>query len=401
MTQFRSPLPDPVELTRELVRIPSVNPSLSPAGTGEVEIARRCANLLEDGGFELRWLEAEPGRPSIVARRSVGDPSGGPCLILNGHLDTVGIEGMSVDPFEAEHRDGRIFGRGSADMKSGVAALLVAALAVARDPGSFCGEILVALTADEEHASIGLRHLLELGALDPVGGADTPRFAIVTEPTSLQVMPANKGFVWFDLEAEGVAAHGSRPDRGRDAIRTLGRVLAALDLWEELARASEPHPLLGHPSIHAGTVRGGTSPSVYPAHAHLVLEARTLPRGGEEAAMGWLTEAIRHRVIALDPETRLRLTRSIARPPAELPLDAPLVTDLLEAAGAEGHKPALEGMSAWVESAFLNEAGIPALCFGPGSIEEAHTDAESVPVDEIRLATRILERWLRSGRRAP
>jgi len=391
-----------VELTRRLVAIPSVNPSLVPEGAGESEIAELCADGLQSWGFEVEWHEPEPGRPSLVARLEGSDPASGPgnrfdTLILNGHLDTVGIEGMTIDPFDPIIEDGHLLGRGSCDMKSGVAAILAAARAVALDPRGFRGRLVVALTADEEHASLGLRDLLDSEALTP----GTASAAIVTEPTSLALMPANKGFIWFDVEVEGVAAHGSRPDRGRDAIRTAGRVLAALDEWEARAAAEPEHPLLGQASIHAGTIRGGTSPSVYPDGCTLTLEARTLPGSDGDLPINWLGEAIREHVLPLPPGMHLRLKRDLARPPSELALEHPLVTGLAAACRAEGFEPPIEGMSAWVESAFFNEAGIPSLCFGPGSIEQAHSAAEFVPVAEIRTAARVLERWLRSGGGAP
>ncbi|TVR60561.1 MAG: M20/M25/M40 family metallo-hydrolase, partial [Gemmatimonadales bacterium] len=385
----RSSFPDDaVEMARTLVSIPSVNPDLAPDGTGEGDVARQCRAWLEGWGFEVDWVEPEPGRPSLVARLGEGRPR----TILNGHLDTVGVEGMPDDPFDPRMEDGLLFGRGSCDMKAGVAAMLAVARSVARRralrPDSVAGELLVVLTADEEQASIGLRALLDRGL-----EADR---AVVTEPTSLAIAPANRGFVWVHVEVEGVAAHGSRPDVGRDAIRGAGRLLAELDQVEAALAEGHRHPLLTSPSIHAGTIRGGTSPSVYPHRCSLVLEARTLP-GMEPAQVMAAVEAAVARVREQEPDLTIHLREGLSRPPAELPGSHPLVQDLSRAMEAVGVEPRLEGMSAWVESAWLTEAGIPAVCFGPGSIEHAHTAREFVPVEEILRCARVLERWVLEG----
>lgn len=375
---------DPLELTRALVAIPSVNPDLSPQGTGEAEVARVCASWLRDWGFDVEVTEAAPGRPSLVARMGRGRPR----TILNGHMDTVGVEGMTVAPFDPVVREGRILGRGSADMKSGLAAILAAAHALSRDPESFPGELLVVFTCDEEYASIGLQDLLERGL-------EGDR-AVVTEPTGLALCTANRGFVWVHLEVEGRAAHGSRPDLGRDAIRAAGRILEELDGYESEVAGDDAHPLLAPHSIHAGTIQGGVTPSIYPAHCSLVLEARTLPGEGVERVMEGVHRVV-ERARRAEPELEVRVRPGLSRPAAELAADHPLVVGLSEACRAEGVEPRLAGMTAWVESAWFVEAGIPALCFGPGEIARAHTADEWVDVEEIRAAARILEHWVRMG----
>jgi acetylornithine deacetylase len=411
---------DALALARALVAVPSVNPDLWPDGTpeatGEGRIAELVARWLRGWGFRVETVEPAPGRTSVVARAG----SGRPRTILNGHLDTVGVEGMTVDPFDPVVRHGRLFGRGSCDMKAGIGAILAAARNAAR-AGTLTGEVVVALTADEEHASLGLRHLLD-------GGLEGDR-AIVAEPTSLALHVANKGFCWVHVVVHGRAAHGSRPDLGRDAIRHAGRILAALDRYDEEIRGTTPHPLLGLPSIHAGTIRGGTAPSVYPARCELVLEARTLPGEGPEEVMARLDATVLARPaeagegerafegsaggassspVGRPPGPRrpsspepgrpsppgVEVRAGLHRPGGEIAPDAPLAVELARACRAEGLEPKVEGMSAWVESAWFVEAGIPALCFGPGSIELAHCGDESVPVEEIHLAARILERFL-------
>ena len=373
---------DAVTLARALVATPSVNPALDPAGTGEAEIAELAAGWLRSWGFDVELVDAAPGRPSVLARLERG---GGRSLILNGHLDTVGVEGMMIDPFDPVIRDGRLLGRGSADMKGGVAA----ALAAARDAAArgFGGTLIVALTADEEEAGRGARRLVEEGL-----SADG---AVVCEPTGLDVMPAHKGFTWIELAFRGRAAHGSRPDRGVDAIRHAGLFLARLGEIEATLAQRTPHPLLGHGSVHAGTIRGGTAPSVYPESCTLTLERRTLPGEGAgafrtevEFALGQL----RSEVPSLDTSLEVTLHRN----GAEIPEDHPLVVAVRAAAGDAGVEAAVAGMTAWVEAATCAEAGIPALCFGPGRIDAAHSADESVAVAEIRAAHRALTTLVRS-----
>jgi acetylornithine deacetylase len=299
-------------------------------------------------------------------------------------MDTVGVAGMVVPPFEGVVRVGRLVGRGACDMKAGVAGLLSAsaALAAAGHPG----ELVVALTMDEEHASLGMQALVASGVR-----ADA---AVVCEPTGLAVMPAHKGFVWADLEVRGRAAHGSRPEVGIDAIRHAARFLIELDALEAELRSRPAHPLLGHGSLHAGTIEGGVAPSVYPDRCHLVIERRTLPgetpakvRRELEAALGRARSAVQR----LDA----RLTVGLSRPGTEVAHDHALVVGLLDAAHTCGRESGVEGMTAWVDAAYLNEAGVPAVCFGPGSIEQAHSADEWIDTSEIPDCAEILETFAR------
>ena len=366
---------DALALAGLLVAVPSVNPRIEASGSGEAEIAACSAELLEGWGFDVSLTEPEPGRPNVVGRMGEGPRS----LMFNGHLDTVGVEGMTIDPFGAEVRDGRLWGRGSCDMKGGVAALLSAAAALARwGPPN---ELIVALTADEEHASTGMAGLTEAGVR-----ADA---AVVCEPTGLAVMPAHKGFVWVEAGFSGRAAHGSRPDQGVDAILHAAEFLVAMAEYEESLFERAPHPLLGWGSIHAGTISGGAAPSVYPEHCEVVVERRTLPEESPEAVMRELAAV----VAGLGEEARsgaaLRMT--LERPGTEVAEASPLVQGLLTAIAAAGRDPTIEGMTAWVDAAFLNQCGTPAVCFGPGSIAQAHSADEWIAIDEIESCARILE----------
>ena len=374
---------DPVDLARALVAIPSVNPDLEADGAGETEIAAFCAELLQGWGLEVVVSEAAPGRPNVLGRL----PGQGPTLLLNGHLDTVGVGGMSIDPFGAEMADGRLRGRGSCDMKGGVAALLGATHALLAVPPGRRPNLVVALTADEENASLGMAALVEAGIR-----AD---LAVVCEPTSLTIMPAHKGFLWLEARFRGRAAHGSRPDIGVDAIRHAALYLAGLDDHARALGEGPPHPLLGHGSFHAGTIVGGAAASVYPEACTLVVERRTLPGESHADVVKPFHDAL-ERLTATEPDARGELEVTLERPGTEVPVDAPVVAGLRSALSAEGRAAPVEGMTAWVDAAYLNEAGIPAVCFGPGSIEQAHTADEWIDVQEIEACANVLTRFART-----
>lgn len=324
----------------------------------------------------MELVEALPGRPSVLARLTRGE---GRSLILSGHLDTVGVADMTIDPFDPAVEEGRLRGRGSADMKGGVAAALAAARDAATD--GFRGTLVISLTADEEESAAGCRRLVEDGLR-----ADA---AVVCEPTGLAIMPAHKGFTWIHVDFHGQAAHGSRPERGVDAIRHAGLFLARLDELESTLTGRKKHPLLGYGSIHAGTIEGGTAPSVYPSSCRLTLERRTLPGEGVPAVLSevqYLLAQLRSDVPSLDADLEVRLHRG----GSEISEEHELVRRVVEAVEAAGLEPRIEGMSAWVEAVIFNDSGTPALSFGPGSIEEAHTADESVPIAEIEAAHEVL-----------
>jgi len=368
---------DAVQLTRELVRIDSRNPSLVPGGPGEAAAARTLADALRAWGFRVESQTVAPGRVNVLAR--IGKP-GGRTLMFNGHLDVVGVEGMTHAPWDAVQADGRIYGRGACDMKAGVASMCAAA---ARAADNLEGEIVVAAVCDEEFESIGTRHLVECGVR-----ADA---AIVAEPTRLCIMPAHLGFVWLEVRTHGRAAHGSRWDLGVDAIRHAGLFLAELDRFDrdELTRRS--HALLGRPSVHASLIEGGTGMSTYPDACTVKIERRTIP--GEttsqvEAELRALCDAARRTNASVHADVRA----TFAQAPSDVAVDAPVVRALADALAAGGEDVRIEGMTAWTDAALLNAAGIPAICFGPGDITLAHAAEEYVPVDEIERATAVLTR---------
>src|SRR5438874_3663495 len=265
---------DPViRLLSDLVAINSINPTLVAGAPGEAEIAAEVAAVMRRFGLDVETQLAAPGRPNTIGvlegRRK------GRALMMCGHVDTVGVAGMAA-PFAPIERDGRLYGRGAQDMKSGVAAMVDAARVLAESGGLDAGRLIVAAVVDEEHSSIGADALVTAWRADA---------AVVTEPTDLQITVGHKGFAWVEVDVHGKAAHGSRPMEGEDAILRMGRVLARLEAVDRELQARTPHPLVGTGSLHASTIEGGRELSSYPDRARLQMERRTLPGEVESQAL--------------------------------------------------------------------------------------------------------------------
>lgn len=380
----RDPIPpgDAVALTQALVAIDSRNPAFAQDAPGERGVAEFLAATLTAWGFAVDLIDARNNRPNVLAR--IGGGHGGRSLMLNGHLDTVGVEGMIHPPFEPTIRDGRLFGRGSADMKAGVAAMCAAALRASHE--GLGGEVIIAAVVDEEWESAGTRALLDLGV--------TAHAAIVTEPTRLAICPAHRGFAWADVHVEGRAAHGSRYDIGVDAITHAALLLAELEAYQHGALSERTHPLLGRASFHAGAIHSTNALSAYPAWCTVGLERRTLPGEDGRVFAAELDAAIA-RVRSRVPNFKAQVRPGLVQAPNDVPTDHALVRALRESAERQGTPAPIEGLSCWTDAALLTAAGIPAICFGPGDIAVAHAAEEFVPVSEIVTATEVLTDFIR------
>lgn len=364
---------DPVALTQALVRIDSANPAFGTVpGPGETAIAKFVCSWFEHRDIDAHWIEPVKGRPSVVAvAKGTGS---GKRLLLNGHMDTVTLQGYDGDPLEPRIENGRLYGRGSADMKSGLAAQMVAAARA--KAAQLPGDVVVTAVADEEFESLGTVNVLEAG-----WRADA---AIVSECTDLAITRAHKGFVWFEIVVHGVAAHGSRPDLGYDAISKAGYVLVELDRYaQKLQQQDAAEPIIGPPSVHASLIHGGEEVSSYPAQCTITLERRTV--GGETpASVERELRDILESVAADAPGFRYDLKATFSRPPFHMPEDAPLTQLVLKHARAAMHgaEPEVVGAPFWTDSALLLDAGIPTILFGPRG-EGFHAKDEFVHVDSI------------------
>ena len=366
------------ELLRQLVAIDSINPDLVSGGAGEENIARFVAAWLERTELEVHWDEVVPGRPNVIGiARGTGSAGSGRSLLLNAHMDTVGVTGMQR-PHDPYIENNRLFGRGAYDMKGGLAAIMAAG-AAAKQLG-LRGDVIITAVVDEEYASIGTSSIVKQWRSDA---------AIVTEPTELNVCIAHKGFAWFTIETEGVAAHGSRPDLGVDAIVKMGKVLLGLEELGQSLRSAPSHRLLGSGSIHASLIRGGQELSSYPARCSLDVERRTLPG---ETLQQVETEilAILSRIAAADPAFRATVKTELAREPFEISLTEPIVQTVIQQAHRLLGRQIVEVAGpGWMDSALLSAAGIPTVIFGPGG-EGAHAVVEWSDLAQVEQCAAIL-----------
>ncbi|HUF90529.1 MAG TPA: ArgE/DapE family deacylase [Gemmatimonadota bacterium] len=363
----------------DLVRIDSRNPTLVPGAPGEGPVARWVASAMESLGMEVELVEPEPGRPSVIGRRP--GAGGGRSLMLNGHLDTVGVEEMER-PFEPRIDGGRLHGRGAYDMKGSIAACLAAVKAVADADLALGGDLVVAAVADEEMASIGTRAVLERVRTDG---------AIVTEPTELAVCVAHKGFAWIEIAVEGRSAHGSRPDLGVDANLAMGRVLGAVAELERQLAGRAGHPRVGRSSLHVGTLSGGSGWSTYAARATAGLERRTIPGETADGALAEI-DALLARLRAEGDGLQAAARIVLAREPFEGDPDGPLVRALEEAAGvALSRRPEQVGVAYWMDAALIAAAGIETAVFGPAGAG-AHAAEEWVDLASLERTAETLAR---------
>ncbi len=366
---------DTLTLLRDLVAIDSVNPSLVPGGPGEGEAAACVAQFLEARGIDVQMQEVVPGRSNVIGVVEGRRP--GPTFLLCGHLDTVGVDGMDA-PFTPLEREGRLYGRGAQDMKGGLAACAGVLARLARE-GLAAGRVVCAAVVDEEYASLGAEALVRDWQADA---------AVVTEPTDLAVAIAHKGFAWLDIEVRGRAAHGSRPEEGRDAILRMGRLLGVLERFDAELRARPTHPLLGSGSLHASRIEGGREMSSYPAHCRLHLERRTVPGEDGQRALrevDQMIDVLKGADRDYDAHARLLLDR----PPYAIDVRAELPQALLTLAGAAGLSTSPVGMTYWTDAAILAAAGMPTVLFGPSGAG-LHGPVEYVDLASVETCEAVL-----------
>jgi acetylornithine deacetylase len=343
-------------LLRDLIAIDSVNPGLVPGAAGERAISEFLAAELRRLGADTELTEIAPNRWNVVGVLNGRAP--GRTLMLCGHSDTVGVEGMDA-PFTPILRDGNLHGRGAQDMKAGVAAILGAARALTQT-GLARGSIVMAFVADEEYMSIGAEAVAKQWKADG---------AIITEPTDLMIAIGHKGFSWVEVTTHGRAAHGSRYDEGKDAIVAMAPILDGLRDLEQRFIAAPPHPLLGRPSVHASLISGGRELSTYPDRCTLQIERRTVDGEADDIALREV------QTFAGEADTRLLFTRS----PYLTPNDSDLPDLIDEAMGGHTKRGA---MTYWTDAAILGHAGIPTVIFGPGGAG-LHGIDEYVRVEEV------------------
>lgn len=366
-----------VELLQSLVRIPSVNPDGNPGVSphGEKKVALAIQDFLAPFGFDIVLEDVKPDRPNLVARAP--GPENRPRIMLAPHLDTVGIDGMTIDPFAASVSEGKIHGRGTSDTKGSMAAMLwglarnsdrLDSLPVAVDFVAFMGE---------ESSQPGSRHFSSIHA-------DEYDFAIAGEPTSLKAVHCTKGSLWVTLQASGKSTHASQPHLGENAILKLLEEIRELQHgpFQELLNASQ-HPILGSSTMNVGTIHGGKVANIVPNKAVAQIDIRTVPEFVKDRTA---------REIIADFVGSLEIVEASESPPMSLSADHPWLKRLGELV------PDLEltGAPWFSDASHLAAAGIPSICLGPGSIDQAHTADEFITVDDLESGARWFTQMIAS-----
>ncbi|MGD8261711.1 MAG: M20/M25/M40 family metallo-hydrolase [Desulfobacterales bacterium] len=339
------------DVLSKLVEIDSVNLTLSN-GPGEIEIAEFIARYLENLGFDAEIQAIAPRRANVVA--IIPGKNKKPGLLLNGHLDTVGVEEMS-NPFKLKAEGDRLYGRGTYDMKGSLAVMLLIAEDYSKQPPPI--DILLTFAADEEDKSLGMEYIVKkwLPTLH-----SQPSGAIFLEPTELEIGICHKGFTWYEIDIIGQAAHGSRPAEGIDAILPLQAALAELKNIETELSHRQIDPLLGPATLHASLVKGGSELSMIPARSKLQWERRTLPEESSESLKNELMRVIAA-VANFQGHHQVTGRESFVRHPYRIPEDANIVKKLK----AASPNSQFTGLSFWADSALCGLAGIPSVLFGP------------------------------------
>ncbi len=365
-------------LLKDLIAIPSVNPSFG--GTGEAEVANFVSSALSAAGIEPERQGVLPGgRDNIIGR--VGADDGQPAILLEAHMDTVGTEGWhSENPFEPVEKDGRIYGRGACDTKASLAVFLALAEHFSRCPETLRQPLVFAASIDEEDAQSGAFRLMEAGL--PIDGA------ITGEPTRLRIVHAHKGTLRFRVRTAGVAAHSAFPERGKNAIAAMAPVLSRLNEYMRSLAERSPHPGLGRPTANIGLIRGGQAVNVVPDSCAIEIDRRLLPEETGEGAMAEI------RRLLMDLPDTIVEEPLVARSGLDTPVDSPVAARLATAISNSEGEALFETAPYMTNATAYAAAGIPSLVFGPGDIAQAHTRDEFIEIDQLIRAFRILKRFL-------
>jgi len=376
-----------IALLSELVACPSVNPGdrqefMLPFGEGR--LVALLTKRFESWGAGVQVSEVAPGRPNLLARWP-GRESGH-TLLLEAHGDTVSAEGMEIDPFNPVVREGRLYGRGACDTKGPMTAMLMAIREILDRDGRPPVDLCFACTADEEHGGSGARKLVADGF--------TADAAIVAEPTGLAIATTFKGAVRWRLRTHGIAAHTASPEDGVNAIEHMARVIGVLSGRMRERLREKWHPLLGSPTICVGTIAGGTQVNVVPAECAIEIDRRMLP--GEEPEA--LLRELEREMNALTREVeglRFSIEQTEYYPPLEHDPDSPLVGMLRSASERCLGRSKLIAAPCATDAGIFDEAGIPSVVFGPGSMDQAHKSIEFIDINEVCRAVEVLVEFIR------
>jgi acetylornithine deacetylase len=369
-------------LLRDLVALPSVNPmgrDLPPAIALEHRVTAYLEQFFRSLGVPFERQPIAPERENIVARLETG---GRRTLVLEAHQDTVPIDQMTIEPFGANIEGGRLYGRGACDIKGGMAAMLGCFARLARERPAGCPNVIMACTVDEENTMLGVRELVRRGLR-----AD---FAVVAEPTCLNVVHAHKGVTRWQLITTGRSCHSSAPEQGVNAIYRMARLLVAVERYAERLRTGPADPLLGPPTMSIGIVQGGTSVNTVPDRCRAEVDRRLV---GDEVPADVPGQLAEYLTKEAGIDFQYEMTPPWIREPALSPRGSEEIIALLGAAiDAERGAHRVHPVAYGTDAATIAWSGIPAVIFGPGDIAQAHTRDEWVDLGEVEQASAILYR---------
>ena len=386
---------DPLPLLKDLISIPSVNPMGRDVSGPEYFEGRVTAYLeahLSRIGVQYEVVETAPGRANVIARLdspASTKTSATRTILLDAHQDTVPVDGMTIPPFEPTERDGRVYGRGSCDVKGGLAAMLAAFTRLAQERPAGMANVVLSCTCDEEATSLGINHLVGswLGRVPPYSLCpQRPDVAIVAEPTELDIVVAHRGATRWKLHTTGRACHSSRPSEGINAIYRMARVLKCLEEYAASLSGSRPaHRLCGPATLSVGLISGGSSVNVVPAACVIELDRRVIP-GEDNLAVrdeiaAYLKERLDFDLIHDEPYC--------TSPPLGDELNGELAKQLSQSITAVVGPRQTVGVPYGTHASRLAKANVPAVVFGPGNIAQAHTKDEWIAIDQLRQAAEV------------
>jgi acetylornithine deacetylase/succinyl-diaminopimelate desuccinylase family protein len=376
-----SSVQDPVvKLLADLVSIPSMNPmgrDRSSVEYREQSLGEFVLSYLTKQSIDATLGQVMPGRPNVIAHVSAGAQK---TLLLEGHLDTVHADSMTVEPFNPVIRDGKLFGRGSCDTKGSIAAFLQAVGNILKTPSRLKYNILLLFVSDEEYRFTGAQHAVRQGLK-----AD---FGIVGEPTRLRIIRAHKGVTRWKLETRGVAAHSAYPERGKNAIYAMAKVVGRLESYAAKMYSGPAHSFLGAPSLSVGVIEGGQAVNVVPDRCWVEIDRRTLPDETMQSVLEPITDLLKDL-----PDWEMKPPH-LSVSGMDVMANAPIVQAMAHSVRSVCGDAVIEAAQYATDAGIYNVAGVPTIVFGPGDISQAHTEAEFIELGQLHQAVAIIERFL-------
>ncbi len=371
-----------IDLTKKLISIPSYHglPDI------EKEIGEYIYHFFKNDHMEPELVKVKGNRSNVICGYGE-DQNLSKTLMLNGHLDTVDVKNMIIDPFSGHIENGCIFGRGAVDMKSAVAAMMMAVLLVKRANIKLSGKVYFAGVIDEERGAEGTRHILKNGPIT--------KYGIVGEPSNLEIQNGHRGLEWIRIIVQGKYSHGGTPKDGINAIEKMNRVITEIQNNLLPLVKERKHPIAGPANFNLGTIKGGTQPSTVPGECILEIDRRYIPGETRESVINELNDIFR-KISEDDPSFNAKAeimstkeSTNIGYPPLACEPDSNIVLSLKDALKYNALKAKLSYFPAWSDGSLLNYKGVEAVVFGPGYLSSAHSDKEYCPVADIINACKI------------